>query len=87
MLIFDDCVFISLVFFFKGRKTIPRAPLHPNPELPNGPETEGGNPCSEFPVQPSTDSALVFTVNKLYCPLEANGAVDWCLLITAGSGV
>lgn len=38
-------------------------------------------------MQHSAGSALVFTVNKRYHPLEANGAVDWCLLITAGSGV
>lgn len=79
--------FSSVLCFFKKKKTIPKAPLHTTPKLPNVPETERGEASSAFPVHLSTGSALVFTVNKLYCPLEANEAVDWCLLITAGSGV
>lgn len=79
--------FSSGCFLFKRKKAIPRTALHTNPKLPNVPETEGGKASSAFPVHPSTGSALVFTVNKRYCPLEVNGAVDWCLLITAGSGL
>lgn len=79
--------FSTLFSCFKGKKTATKAPLYVSSQLPNGPAVEGWKNFPAFPVQPSSGRALVFTVNKLYHPLKANGAVDWCLLITAGSGV